>query len=196
MKLYLAYGANTNLSHMKVRCPQAKYVCNITLNHHHLVFRGVADVIPVRGGRVECAMWLITPKDEEALDRFEGFPSFYVKKYVRVRIKDRWSRVMLYVMRNQKDRAQSEGYGSYVETLRAGYRDCGLPLTQIDRAQQRVKEWERAKGWTQRSEKFHPRWNKRPVEVAEEDLFTEDKEGENQSELAAEEFFRSLRNAY
>ena len=101
MKLYLAYGANTHFDAMDMRCPKARYICNITVNHHQLVFRGVADVAPKRGARVECALWLITPQDEAALDRFEGFPNLYVKKYITTHILGRRHRVMLYVMRNQ-----------------------------------------------------------------------------------------------
>lgn len=139
MKLYLAYGANTNLANMATRCPDAKYVCNITLNHHRLVFRGVADLAPSRGGKVVCAMWLISPKDEEALDGFEGFPYTYVKRYVTLHLQGKRHRVMFYVMRTRK--YQMEPSESYEACLRGGYAQCGMPIGQIDRAISRATKW-------------------------------------------------------
>lgn len=142
MKLYLAYGANTNREQMKVRCPAARYICNIKLENHRLVFRGVADVVQKSGSNVECAMWAITPECEKSLDRFEGFPYMYVKRYITTHLNGHRHRVMLYVMRAQSTRGQSLPPKSYEETLRGGYRDHGLPLRQIDNAMRRAAEWE------------------------------------------------------
>lgn len=138
MKLYLAYGANTNFSSMDLRCPAAKYVCNLDLKDHQLVFRGVADVVPLKGKKVECALWTITEECERSLDTFEGFPTFYVKKYVRVWLKGRWVRIMFYLMRKQERRAQSPAYSGYEQTLRQGYADCGMSVAQIDDALKRA----------------------------------------------------------
>lgn len=142
MKLYLGYGANTNFANMKNRCPDAQYVCNITLEHHQLVFRGVADVMPKRGAKVVCSLWVISPKDEEALDGFEGFPYTYVKRYITVHLHGKRHRAMFYVMRTR--RYQMEPSASYEATLRSGYGDCGMPISQIDKAIERAKKWRAA----------------------------------------------------
>lgn len=139
MKLYLAYGANTNLGNMSTRCPDAKYVCNITLHHHKLVFRGVADVAAHRGAKVVCALWLISPKDEEALDGFEGFPYTYVKRYVTVHLQGKRHRAMFYVMRTR--RYEMEPSAAYEACLREGYAQCGMPIGQIDKAIERANKW-------------------------------------------------------
>lgn len=139
MKLYLAYGANTNHRSMAGRCPDAKYICNMTLHHHRLVFRGVADVVAVRGARAVCALWAISAKDEEALDRFEGYPHLYVKKYVNMLFRGRKHRVMFYVMRDRKYEAVPSDI--YEACLREGYTECGMPLAQIDNAIERAKEY-------------------------------------------------------
>lgn len=151
MKLYLAYGANTNLESMRHRCPAAQYVCNITLHHHRLVFRGVADVVPNRGSKVVCAMWIITPECERALDRFEGFPNLYVKRYVTVHLQGKRHRVMFYVMTRPAQRGESEPSSGYEETLRVGYAECGMPIGQIDRAIGRAKAWKVAHAMTSTS---------------------------------------------
>lgn len=144
MKLYLAYGANTNFENMNKRCPDAKYICNITLHHHRLVFRGVADAVPSRGSKVVCAVWLITPKCEEALDGFEGFPYMYVKRYVTVHLNGRKHRMMFYVMTKPGSRGESLPSESYERCLREGYADCGMPSGQIDRAMRRAAAWQLA----------------------------------------------------
>ena len=143
MKLYLAYGANTNFPQMAVRCPAAKYVCNLTLGEHRLVFRGVADVVSAKGRSVETAAWLITEACELALDRFEGFPQLYVKKYVNVQLNGRTHRAMFYVMRNPAERGESQPYSSYESCLREGYTNCGMDTAQIDRAMAEVTAWQK-----------------------------------------------------
>lgn len=136
MKAYLAYGANTNFTNMAERCPGAQYICNVTLNHFRMVFRGVADLVPSRGSKVICALWVITPENEAALDRFEGFPRTYVKRYVTMRLNGVRHRVMFYVMRAQ--RGECEPSEKYEACLREGYADCGMPIAQIDNAIRRA----------------------------------------------------------
>lgn len=146
-KLYLAYGANTNRGHMAVRCPGAQYVCNITVQDHQLIFRGVADVVYAKGRDAVCALWLITPKCEEALDAFEGFPYGYTKKYITMPLDGRRYRAMLYVMTaDRRGRGQSLPPESYEECLREGYADCGMDSAQIDFALKLVERYKQRNG--------------------------------------------------
>ena len=131
--LYAAYGANTNLEHMKLRCPTGKYVGNCTLHEFALAFRGVADVIDSPRMGVVCALWEIMPADERALDQFEGFPRHYTKRYARIQYRGESRLVMFYVMAGVRNDFY-EPPKSYENTLRAGYRACGMPTKQIDRA--------------------------------------------------------------
>lgn len=140
MKLYLAYGMNTNFAQMEKRCPAAKYICNVKLKDHQLVFRGVADVVTATGKTAEFALWMITEECEDALDRLEGFPKLYVKKYITTTLNNRRSRMMMYVMRDQKSREEFPAYDGYHSTLVEGYKECGLPLAQIEDAQKRAME--------------------------------------------------------
>ena len=84
-KLYLAYGSNLNLEQMANRCPTAKVVGASQINDHRLLFRGahagaVATIEPFEGGNVPVLVWEITPTDEAALDRYEGWPFLYRKE--------------------------------------------------------------------------------------------------------------------
>ena len=78
---YFAYGSNMNHEHMKFRCPKSKYIGTYTLPEYELVFRSVADVQPSEGSSVTGALFAITQECETALDRYEGYPNLYTKKY-------------------------------------------------------------------------------------------------------------------
>ena len=89
-KLYAAYGSNLNLEQMEYRCPYAVPLGTAELAGYRLLFRGgrdgsaVATVEPMGGGSVPVLLWEITPRDEEALDRYEGWPRLYCKETVTV----------------------------------------------------------------------------------------------------------------
>ena len=80
-KIYFAYGANTNKQAMARRCPKAKPIGAGHIVNYKLKFNNVADIVKVEDHihDVPCVIWEITPDCEEALDRFEGFPSLYRK---------------------------------------------------------------------------------------------------------------------
>lgn len=136
---YLAYGANTNFPAMAQRCPRAVYVGNVMLPNLKMVFRGVADVVDAKESKtnVHLALWSITKTDEDALDKFEGFPHFYVKRYFEIEDEGEKVKAMMYVMRSP-NRFQSLPSEWYERCLREGYEQCGLPVEQIDTAIARV----------------------------------------------------------
>ena len=77
--LYFAYGSNINLEQMEHRCPDAQLVGPVTLQNYELQFRGsgFATVSPKKGSVVHGLLWKLTPKSEQALDRYEGYPRHY-----------------------------------------------------------------------------------------------------------------------
>lgn len=84
-RYYLAYGSNLNVPQMRRRCPTATILGTATLKGWELLFRGsktgsYLTIEPKEGGRVPVVIWEVTPADEAALDRYEGFPSFYYKR--------------------------------------------------------------------------------------------------------------------
>jgi gamma-glutamylcyclotransferase (GGCT)/AIG2-like uncharacterized protein YtfP len=109
---------------MEHRCPDAKYVGNCKLHDHVMLFRGVADVVTRPGRSVVCALWEISPSDEAALDRFEGYPYGYTKRYATIQYRGEPRRVMFYIMTGSRV-DQYEPPQSYEQTLRDGYRQCG-----------------------------------------------------------------------
>ena len=136
-RLYTAYGSNLNLSQMAMRCPTAKLVGIGTIQDYELQFKGrpqgaFATIAPKEGAMVPVAVWALEPKDEQALDWYEGYPSHYFKQDIRVQMSEVEIQAMVYIM----DLKQEFGLPSlqYYQTVREGYEDCGLDATVLDQA--------------------------------------------------------------
>jgi gamma-glutamylcyclotransferase (GGCT)/AIG2-like uncharacterized protein YtfP len=152
-RLYAAYGSNLNTAQMAERCPDARQVGTGNVNGMRLVFRGayegaVANVEPSEGESVPMLVWEISPADEAALDRYEGFPYLYRKEDVKVRLSGKSVAAMIYVM--------NEGYPPgrpschYYSVIREGYEEAGfdtdaLRQATVDSAAIRGNEAEAAK---------------------------------------------------
>ena len=91
-KYYIAYGSNLNVPQMRRRCPRATILGTADLKGWELLFKGsrtgsYLTIEEAKDGTVPVAIWEITPSDEAALDRYEGFPNFYYKKEIEVQYK-------------------------------------------------------------------------------------------------------------
>ena len=92
MPLYFAYGSNLSLDQMKRRCPGSEMVDVGYIEDHELGFTafasrwngGVADIIERKGSVVWGLVYSITIEDLSHLDYFEGHPTFYNRKKVKV----------------------------------------------------------------------------------------------------------------
>lgn len=84
MKYYVAYGSNLSVDQMAHRCPDATIVGTGVLKDWELVFRVHATIEPRPGCTVPVLVWAISERDEARLDRYEGYPRYYVKKYLSV----------------------------------------------------------------------------------------------------------------
>lgn len=140
-KLYFAYGSNINLNQMAFRCPDAKVVEPVVLENYELLFRGngggcgVATISPKEGSRVHGLLWNITPRDERALDYYEGYPHLYDKEDITVRLQNGKSiTVMAYVMTREKERSPTEPTVGYYEGIREGFQQNGLPIKALEQS--------------------------------------------------------------
>lgn len=121
--MYFAYGMNTNRAGMARRCPEAIELGKAFGQNMDLVFRGPADIVPKKGSTVPGVLWLISPSDEQALDRLEGFPVMYLKKRVRVvcpALTPREISVMAYAM-VPGSRTVSPPSDGYLSCISEGY---------------------------------------------------------------------------
>ena len=94
-----------NENQMAFRCPDAEVVGTVRLEGYRLTFagngggRGVATILPEKGSYVDGVLWRISARDEQYLDRYEGFPVLYGKETVSVRTSDgKQIPVMAYTM--------------------------------------------------------------------------------------------------
>ncbi len=137
-KLYVAYGSNLNLNQMAFRCPKAKVVGKGVLKDYQLTFRHVATIEPLEDAETPVGVWEITPRDEMALDIYEGYPRLYRKETVDVVMHDGTvKQAMVYIM--------NDGYAGmpsdcYYNTILKGYRDIGLDEKYLEGAIADTKE--------------------------------------------------------
>ncbi len=102
-RLYVAYGSNLNIRQMKYRCPGAKLYGTGVIDNYELQFKGqphsaFATIAPKEGACVPVAVWEISEKNEQALDRYEGYPSHYFKQNVPVQLDGEEVNAMVYIM--------------------------------------------------------------------------------------------------
>ena len=127
-KYYIAYGSNLNLEQMARRCPTAKVVGSTTLKNYRLMFRGgshtaVATVERSQGDEVPVLIWRLQPKDEKALDVYEGWPHLYRKETLRVTVNDKRLYAMIYIM-NEQGHPYGKPSSFYLNTICEGYHSC------------------------------------------------------------------------
>lgn len=134
-KLYVAYGSNLNVGQMKYRCPDAVPMYKGLLPDYELFYAGsmsgfYATIRPCAGKSVPVVVWEISETDEQSLDRYEGFPSFYYKRTITFEAGGEEHSAMVYIMRDgAKEGTPSEYYESVV---RQGYRDFGLDQSYLN----------------------------------------------------------------
>ena len=92
-RYYIAYGSNLNIYQMRFRCPTARIIGTAVIPNYELLFKGsktgsYLTIEPKKGSSVPVAVWETTGQDEAALDRYEGYPTFYYKKELTLPIKD------------------------------------------------------------------------------------------------------------
>lgn len=136
-KLYLAYGSNLNLEQMANRCPTAKVVGASKIKGYRLLFRGshagaVATIEPFKGESVPVLVWDITPADEAALDRYEGWPFLYRKETIKVGLNGKTVQAMVYIMNEGRPLGQPSCY--YYSTILDGYKSAGFDVEILRKA--------------------------------------------------------------
>lgn len=136
-KLYIAYGSNMDEEQMKYRCPDAKLIGASAVENYQLLFKGsktgaYATIEPKAGSRVPVLVWEIGEQDEQRLDRYEGYPSFYYKRELAVPVKERNEQAMVYIMHEEN----SVGLPSqrYYTVVGNAYRKFGFDYAVLEHA--------------------------------------------------------------
>lgn len=142
-KLYLAYGSNLDIRQMKRRCPNARVVGTAEIEDYELLFKGSKSgsyltIEKKKGSTVPVAVWAVDENDERSLDRYEGFPSFYYKKDMRITYKGIKSQTsytadaFVYIMHEDRKLGIPNSY--YISTCLYGYDVFGFDPKHIFKA--------------------------------------------------------------
>lgn len=144
--LYFAYGSNLNWEQMKRRCPDCFPTAKATLKKWRLQFRGPLDIEPDENSEVQGVVFNISDQDLKNLDRYEGYPSCYIRKMVTLisNKQDQLIRAMVYVMTNtRKDQQLCQPSEGYLQCVLQGCEDFDIEDVQVweavDRAKRRRK---------------------------------------------------------
>ena len=136
-RYYVAYGSNLNVRQMLMRCPTARMIGTSVIKDYRLMFKGsrtgtYLTIEPELGSEVPVGVWAVSADDERALDRYEGYPSFYYKKELSLPItgirtgKVRQRDTFVYIMHEERRLGTPSDF--YLQTCIEGYHNFGFDL--------------------------------------------------------------------
>ena len=134
-RIYIAYGSNMSVEQMKFRCPDAQLLGTGLLEGWRLMFKGsltgaYATIEREKGCTVPILLWRISVADEERLDRYEGFPSFYYKRTIQAvktdehGVRTGLTRGMAYIMHEERKLGVPSMH--YLRILEQAYKEFGF----------------------------------------------------------------------
>lgn len=131
-RYYIAYGSNLSVEQMAHRCPQATIIGTSELINYKLLFKGApsnsyATIEESKGDRVPVLVWELQTKDEKALDRYEGYPTFYFKKTVFIEVNNKVIEAMVYIMNDKANIGIPNP--NYYNIIEKGYRKFNFDNT-------------------------------------------------------------------
>ncbi|KIJ55234.1 hypothetical protein M422DRAFT_151765 [Sphaerobolus stellatus SS14] len=139
--LYFGYGSNMWQAQMRRRCPESKFVGIALLKDWKWIIntRRYANIIPSQGDHVYALVYELTPSDESSLDRYEGVPTDYIKKYLPVHFTSTTGKqekvdMLVYVDVERVEIGQP--YAEYIDRINWGIVDAikhGVPREYIDK---------------------------------------------------------------
>lgn len=142
---YLAYGSNLSIERMRSRCPDAVVVGRTQIPGYRLLFKKsqsgfYATIEQDANCTVPVLVYMISDYDEALLDRCEGYPRHYYKRYFQLPIhtlesgkpKGKMRKCMVYVL--HEDRQLGEPAMEYFNLLHEGYERWGFDASILQKA--------------------------------------------------------------
>ena len=109
----------------------------MNLKDYRLVYKGRTDefsyltIEKCEGSIVPLGLWEVSYFDVFSLDSYEGYPTFYSKYYIPIKIGDKNKKALIYVMNEYFDyHLPSE---EYINTCLEGYENFGFDRVILDR---------------------------------------------------------------
>lgn len=139
---YFAYGMNTNLAQMALRCPEAVSLGKAVLYQHEFRFARHADIVESTSYKTQGVLWEITDECLAALDALEGYPNYYERKIVNVfHNGNPVPAITYYMVDGMPDEVPSDGY---LAMLKDGYNDHDIEHRQLYEALDFVLQYQTA----------------------------------------------------
>ena len=147
----IAYGSNLNEERMKKRCPKAEPFGTSVIHGYRLLFKqrmtgAYATIEQDANCCVPVLIYKMTADDEQKLDRFEGYPSYYYKQDMAVTMTDLDGKnpqeitAIVYLMNDGHPiRTPMKGY---YDTLEEGYTRVGFNTHLLELAFEEAMEVE------------------------------------------------------
>lgn len=140
---YLAYGSNLSLERMTTRCPDARVAGTAKIHGYRLLFKKsksgfYATIEQDANCYVPTLVYKISEFDEALLNRYEGYPKYYYKRYFQLpvttlrggRLKGQ-KQCMAYVL--HEERLLGEPGMEYYRLLDDGYAQWGFDVEILDK---------------------------------------------------------------
>lgn len=134
---YFAYGTNLNLDQMKVRCPNIKIIKMVLLKDFTLYFtsRSIPSIKYEDNAETWGVLFDIDKSCENSLDKYEGFPTLYLKKNIEVIDKDGGKFDCFAYVANEVQ--EGKPGRQYLEKLLAGAVQNNLPEDYIEQIKEK-----------------------------------------------------------
>jgi gamma-glutamylcyclotransferase (GGCT)/AIG2-like uncharacterized protein YtfP len=135
-KLYFGYGSNLHITQMKRRCKDSVPVIAGSLPGKLLSFSNVLTIEAHDEASVVGGLYEVSASDERALDRYEGHPRTYSKRYTHITLNGERRTVFYYVLNQPYTWSAPSGY--YYSIVEQGYKDWGLDLKELQESYKRA----------------------------------------------------------
>lgn len=142
---YLAYGSNLSIERMRGRCPDAEVIGRAQIPGYRLLFKKsqsgfYATIEQDANCAVPVLVYMISDYDEALLDRCEGYPRHYYKRYFQLpihtldgrRSRGKIRKCMAYVL--HEDRLLGKPAMEYFDLLHEGYEKWGFDASILQKA--------------------------------------------------------------
>lgn len=142
---YLAYGSNLSIERMRGRCPDAEVIGRAQIPGYRLLFKKsqsgfYATIEQDANCAVPVLVYMISDYDEALLDRCEGYPRHYYKRYFQLpihtldgrRSRGKIRKCMVYVL--HEDRLLGKPAMEYFDLLHEGYEKWGFDASILEKA--------------------------------------------------------------
>lgn len=127
---YIAYGSNMNIGQMANRCPRSKRIGTGKIKDWDIVFKYYADIVPSEGHVLPVLVWDIAPEDWPRLDRYEGYPAYYIRKTIPVTLDETGETfdAVVYVMTDARGEDLEPPEDYYFEVIKHGCIENGIDV--------------------------------------------------------------------